>query len=269
MLHQRDEAEKFIFAIATLQPFLYTDEDDYVWEKITMDARKSLEKSMEFPQQHQHSCPFVKSERPDILYECDDFVMGIECFEFDSSLTSRKGSKQKLKEIQADKHILETYKSKNQERTEAVKVSELVDVVFSIENYIKSLLNVFHKHAKNIDVYRGNIREKYPEKKIYLSFYIEDTTALGNYIISSRGKETMLPLCVKEFIDVLSETCGIDYIITNTQGTYVHSIHIQKINERFLETLYGECYDFSHDVYRPYRYTMEAHFCNAESPEEK
>ena len=144
-----------------------------------------------------------------------------------------------------------------------------MDVVFSIENYIKSLLNVFHKHAKNIDVYRGNIREKYPEKKIYLSFYIEDTTALGNYIISSRGKETMLPLCVKEFIDVLSETCGIDYIITNTQDTYVHSIHIQKINERFLETLYGECYDFSHDVYRPYRYTMEAHFCNAESPEEK
>lgn len=264
MFRNRNEVKKFTFELATLRTFLYADEDDFVWERVTKDAKKSLEQSYEFPRRYQQQCPFMKSERPDILYECDDFAMGIECFEFDASLKTRKGSKQKLKEIQADKHILDIYRSKSQERIANNDISEMVDVNFSIENYVKSLLNTFRTHAKNINVYRDNIMSKYPGKKIYLSFYIVDTTALGNYIISSHGRAAMLPLCVKEFIDELSKTNGLDYVITNTQDTYVHSLHIQKISDHFLNSLYKESYDFSQETYQPYRYTIEAHFSSVD-----
>ena len=35
----------------------------------------------------------VQSDRPDIVYQCKDFIMGIECFEFDASKKNRRSEK--------------------------------------------------------------------------------------------------------------------------------------------------------------------------------
>lgn len=267
MLHNRDEAREFTFELARLPVFLHTDDDDLIWDKIVKDAKDLWEQSHEFLHSRHQQNPFLKSERPDILYECDDFVMGIECSEFDASLRTHKGSMQKQKERQTDKDMLRIDRSREQIE-QGISISKSVNVNFSIEHYTESLLYIFRTHANKIAIYRNNITKKYPGKKVYLSFYIEDTTALGNYILTLDGREAIIPLCVKEFILELSKTEGIDYIITNTQNTYVYSLHIQKINSGFLDSLYKESYDFSREKYLPYNYTKEGIFSNENAKKE-
>lgn len=258
----KNETVKFVHELATMDWFYHVNDDDFIWEQIAKDAKEYIvQHDYYLPQHPKHGC-FVQSERPDIVYECDDFVMGIECFEFDASLKTRKGSMQKQKAIQTDKHILEIHRSKEHESFEVDKISEVIDVNFSFDYYKKSLLESFRSHANSISIYRDNITHKFPNKKAFLSFYIEDVTALGNYIIISRGREAMIPLCVKEFIDELSKVDGLDYVITNTQDTYIHSLHIQAINDYFLDSLCKESYDFSRSYYWPYRYQTESHFYN-------
>lgn len=263
----RTEANKFVHELASLSQFYHVNDDDFVWDQITKDAREYVVQHDYFPPQRPNQCHFMQSERPDVIYECDDFVMGIECFEFDASLKTRKGSTQKQKEIQTDRRILEIHKSKDHEISENDEICKPVDVNFSLEYYKDALLDGFRSHANSIGVYRENIAHKFPNKKAYLSFYIEDTTALGNYIISSRGNEAIVPLCVKEFIDELSKIEGLDYVITNTQNFYIHSLHIQAINDYFLKSLYKQSYDLTYSFYWKYKYQTKAHFYHLTSDE--
>lgn len=61
------------------------------------------------------------------------------------------------------------------------------------------------------------MKSKYLQKKQYLSFYIEDATAIGNYVITQYGLEALNPLCIREFINELARTKELDYVIVKHQ----------------------------------------------------
>ena len=188
----------------------------------------------------------TNSGLPDIIFEGSDFVMGIEYFEFDSSRTNRKGSTMRQKDSYAKTtldNLAKTARETIQDSTTLpIEINVPVSVELSLQSYLNSLMSAFRHHARRIEVYRRALTEKYPTKKVLLSFFIEDVTEVGNYIISEQKLIPMNPLRVKSFISELRQTVGIDYIATCFQEFYVHHLDVQQICDSNLKLLLEQCY---------------------------
>ena len=257
--HRKWELDEFLYALTTFQLFFHGQDDDVVWEKVVEEA-VPFHAQMHTPFFNElKRKPFISSERPDIIFTNDTFILGIECFDFDSTAKTRKGSQQALMEKKADRRINERYRAGAKAIDGVIYLEEQVNVSFSLENYARTLIQNFRDHKKNIKIYRDALNDVDPGKKIYLAFYINDATALGNYILNNGRREAMNPLLLKEFIDELSVTNGLDYVLTNTQEDFIRHIDIQQINERFISALYSERYDFTRVQFAPYSYKKEAH----------
>ena len=123
-----------------------------------------------------------------------------------------------------------------------IEINVPVPVELSFQSYLTSLMSAFRHHARRIEIYRRALTEKYPAKKILLSFFIEDVTKVGNYIISEQRLIPMNPLRVKPFISELSQTTGIDYIVTCFQEFYVYHLDVQQICAPNLKLLLEQSY---------------------------
>ena len=205
--------------------------------------------------------PFIQGETmgkglPDIIYENESIVLGIEDFEFDSSGKTRKGSKMRMAELSAEREL------KNKRvftGTYPIVTETMVDVSFSYEGYISSLLDAFDSHAKNIYNYRDAIKKNFPNKEIIFAFYIEDITAIGNYVVTKEGTKPMCPFFAKEFLDVLKKTDGIDYVISRVQNAYTYTLHFTKIDCKSLNSLYKNACDIKKDKFFSYAYKKVQH----------
>lgn len=213
--------------------------------------------------------PFIQGDSkgantglPDIIFEGSDFVMGIEHFEFDSSRTNRKGSTMRQRDLYTKAEL----DNLAQTSTESVKggtavpieINVLTPVELSFQSYLNSLMSSFRHHARRIEVYRRALTEKYPTKKVLLSFFIEDVTKVGNYIISEQKLIPLNPLRVKSFISELRQTVGIDYIAACFQEFYVHHLDVQQICDSNLKFLLEQCYP-DDVVFWQYQYETTAH----------
>lgn len=190
--HTHNELGKFVFEFEHNSILQAEESLDDVWKRIIRDIHEYCEADRYkwyygyLPTQ---DFTIEQTERPDIIYQCDDFIMGIECFEFDASKKTRKGSTQKTKELKADIEIKEEYHNSEVPEDSSLSIERPVDVEFSITSYYKSLNSSFLHHAKSIVDYRKKLNEIAPDKKVLLSFFIEDTTALGNYVVVKKKQK--------------------------------------------------------------------------------
>lgn len=259
MSSYKNEAVGFKTAIKHSYRVFHGDDEDVIWDNIIKDGIKDNyysigEDGKEYIPKHEE--PFVSSERPDIYYLNDEFIIGIEQFQFDSSKKTKKGSNLVREKIRVDDEMLKKYYE--QELT-PFTAEMVMDVLLSYENYVNSLVDAFNQHSKNVIEYRNNLQMIAPDKKVYLAFYIEDITILGNYIMTSSGRETLNPLCVKELIDEVAKCSGLDYVIARVQRDYIYTLHIQQIKDEYIHSLYKQSYDTSKEIFSPYRIIRESH----------
>lgn len=262
--HKKEEAKDLVFALRHSRVYYYGDASENIFSQIKKEIadcewRRShfLDKIPHIP----YETPFQQGDSvaeglPDIIYETDGFVLGIEHFEFDAAGKNRKGSKMKLAEILANKELEVKRKGikKYPMFTEAT-----VSVEFSYEGYLQSLIYAFQTHAERIEAYKAEIKKHYPNKKVYFAFYIEDVTAIGNYVETKNGQEPMYPMLVKEFLDIVTTTCGIDFIISRIQDFYIYNLCIYELKEDIIKSLRENVYDMNRDKYIPYHYKKSSH----------
>ena len=137
------------------------------------------------------------------------------------------------------------------------KLAVPVEVQLSYSNYVASLLYVFRKHAKNIETYRNALAKEYPGKDIYLVFFIEDVTQIGNYIKSGEQTVAMNPVFVKEFVSELLTSKGLDYVITCYQELYVPHIYLQRVDSNALMERLKNCYTDTASFFH-YQYEIQS-----------
>ena len=263
-IYKKREAEHLIFVIQNSTIYFHDSETSKVFGNIEKEVEKC-----DFARNHydegdfkiSNEAPFIQGDKkgsglPDIIYENENFILGIEDFEFDSSTKTKKGSKMRMAELLAEKELKQkrVFSEMNPNVTETI-----VDVNFSYKGYITSLLEAFESHAKNINNYRSAMKKYYPNKQLLLAFYVEDVTAVGNYIVTQEGTKPMCPFFVKEFLDVLRKTDGIDYIISRTQNMYTYTLHFLKVDYDSLHPFYKNAYDIKKDKFFSYTYKKVQH----------
>gem|GEM_PF-4617307 len=172
----------------------------------------------------------VKGEEtglPDIIYEGEKYVVGIEHFEFDASKRNKKGSQLRKEEAIAESKINKIIRS-HATNERHYKINVDMNVSFTLQNYITSLLGVFRQHSENVKKYRNSMSEYYPQKEILLAFYIENVTRTGNYI---KRNDVVIPLHPNRILGFLAELLknpGIDYIISRVDNAFVPELYFLK-----------------------------------------
>ena len=128
------------------------------------------------------------------------------------------------------------------------------------ENYSSSLLSTFTSHAKYIDEYRAHIIHLYPDRRAYTVFFIDDITALGNYIRTPKGLQVLYPLMVKDFITTISKMTSLDYVVLKfKQRIYEPLLLIVKNKARYLDIFKQEYFNPETDAFIQYTYEHEGH----------
>lgn len=260
--HVHDELHRFVFDLnhqSIIQPEGGLDE---VWQIIINDVL-DYEKRTSNPWYPKDATPqgysLEQSDRPDIVYENESFIMGIECLEFDASRKIRKGSKQKTKEQDAEREIQEEYWQSTIPENSFLSIERTIDVEFSEKYYCESLESNYKIHADSITAYRQNLSQRSPGKKTLITFFIDDTTALGNYVEKNGRTEALNPLKMTFILDLLASTPGLDYVIFRTTDSYVPFLRIQAVSIPLLMNLRKNCY--GPDIkFAPYQYKQEVHF---------
>lgn len=263
--HQQKEKDQLLFDLEHYtNSFLLNSHHDNIWDQIITNINNYNELMHQVPfLDNTPECPLIQSERPDVIYSTKntDFVMGIECFKFDSSPKTSKGSTQIRKELKIKKQIATDLKNgylTDGDGKTFSSVRKKVDVEFSVHDYYMSLIYSFLSHAKNIQDYRNNLRSLHPQKKIYLSFFIEDITALGNLVEDNGKIESMTPLKLPLFVKYLAATSGLDYVLIKTKNMYVPNIDIQSCDNENIKTMLAGCYS-TKTKFVTYQYSIEQH----------
>ncbi len=110
-------------------------------------------------------------------------------------------------------------------------------------------------------MYRNNIMQRFPDKEVLITFFVEDITSLGCYMRTSNGTEPVYPFRVAEILDTLKKHIGsLDYLVIKYQRSpHIHNIIIQKVSDQQLEHLYKQRYG-PNDAFIPYTYSVISDF---------
>lgn len=143
-------------------------------------------------------------ERPDIISEYNNIILGIEHFEFDSYCKSnKKGSDYKIKDNQIQKKFDNIIK--NLKNNKKIIVADRIESTASLNNYYKK-----------IPAYIKNIQENYncENKDIQMCFFAEDTTPLGScFLDKNRKSNPLLPIYSNQIRQLLKNSPLIKYLI--------------------------------------------------------
>lgn len=260
-IHEHVELSHLLYDFNHLYSLPEQNNADDVWLQIINDIQKYNTELAHCISEEKPICPLIQSERPDVIYVSADYVMGIECFSFDASKKTRKGSKQLQKEQAAEREILAEYRQSEKPDNGFLSIERTVNVEFSVQEYYNSLSIAFKQHAKQIPEYRKNLKRAYPCKQIYLSFFIEDITAIGNYVITKGQRESLSPLRIPQFLFELIQVKDLDYVVIKTTDTYVPKYRFQALTKEDIIKLCKDCYG-PDTKYIQYQYKRESHFYN-------
>lgn len=193
-------------------------DDDYDFAKTISSNIKSLE----------------SFEKPDLVLKTDDLIYGLEVFEFDASRRlSKKGSKLRLEEAEIDRS------SKSHKHYEKVLTTEL-----TLNNYRKSLTDIFEEHCKNLPNYIENLKTRFSlsNNQVRICFIIIDKTP-GNLVVYPNGKnQYYTPLLDEIFIEKLKHCKGLDYLITFHEEFYVRYPTFISLTPEHINFLDRNCY---------------------------
>ncbi len=239
---KKNEALEVKKALTKKVHYIGSNDGNIFWNRIINDlkTKEAIPRDIDFVRTHRMEWPLINSERPDVIYEDEKNIVGIEYFKFDSSRKNRNGSSLLREQARLEKSLLSRY-YKTGERY----LVEKNDSDLSYQNYIKSAVSAFQKHKNNVAEYKKNLSIRAPQKRITIVFFIDDVTILGNYAITERGKEEPLRiLYVKEFLDELSTSPDLDYIISRGQVKYYYCESIiMELTSDVLAKQYKEIYD--------------------------
>lgn len=243
---------------------------DPVWDKI-IEQIKYYEKYRTIPDE-----PFVSLSEfyplsigdtkgrqtglPDVIYESDDLIIGIEHFEFDSSKRTKKGSRLRKEECIA-KSKIDDIIGNNISTEGSYKIGVDINAELTYQYYIDSLFDVFEQHARNIEKYKKSLKQLYPQKDILLAFFIDDITAIGNYIKRNNTVIPLSPNLIPVFLAKLLEYPKIDYIISSFQNMYVPYLHFLRNTQETILTELKKSYN-SNDIFVSYHYRIETNIHN-------
>ena len=259
-IHRNDELLQTVFDLSHYHITIISDDDDDIWTDVMKDAQIFTSSRITGHTQHGYVSPFEKAERPDIIYCNNSIAMGIECFKCDASKKVRSGSKQEKIESQISlSHIKEYQQTETNDKPLSCRTH--MDPDYSLSNYIDSFLNTFNNHAEKIVEYRNNIMQRFPDKEVLITFFVEDITSLGCYMRTSNGTEPVYPFRVAEILDALKKHIGsLDYLVIKYQRSpHIHNIIIQKVSDQQLEHLYKQRYG-PNDAFIPYTYSVISDF---------
>lgn len=129
-----NEAANLKMAILNSKRILHLDDEDILWDIIIDDVLDDFynSKGIDLNNLSKFEEPFVSFERPDIYYEKEDFIVGIEHFQIDSSKRTRKGSSLVQEQKRIDDEIITDYHSQSKAYFYTEKK---LNVDFSYENY--------------------------------------------------------------------------------------------------------------------------------------
>ena len=204
-----------------------------------------IEKAQELKQIYKNIKQF---ECPDVIAFLGHKTIGIEHFEYDSSINKRrKGSEYRIKEQDLNNRVeskINEYKIHN-------SYASKIKLNSSLCNIKKNFVSIFYNHINKIDAYISNIRKTFncSSDNIGIWFYAEDITPLGNSVILKDNTNLVpyLPL-FDEFISVLRNNTKVEGIIF---GLDFLDISIAIINdEEVLDALVeSEIYNISEEQF--------------------
>lgn len=157
------------------------------------------------------------SDKPDLYFQRDNLVLIIEHFEFDCYHAGKKGSSFRREEdrIQREFDAIpmtgDTRVLHNEIRGKA-----------SYEDYISNVKRSFEEHYLRIDTYIRNLTNKgiiTNDSVVKIMFLIDDVSPLGTYMIDNSvkwGENDVCTIelgCCKEFLDLLSDSPKVDYVL--------------------------------------------------------
>ena len=194
-----------------------TDEGYELWNDVRSIIREESfkQRSIDFVRLNGYEWPLIESEKPDVIFESVEYVLGIECFLFDSSQKTKKGSKLRRKKDDIEREIMDEYR-----RTNKKHICKECNLEYSYDFYLNSARESLAKHKESIPFYKKNLKDRFPGKKIILVFFIEDTTTFGNYTLKDGKYIPINILNDKEFLEDIKTCANLDFIISTYQYDY-------------------------------------------------
>ena len=214
----------------------------------------------------------VQYDKPDILSIYDNKIIGIECFEFDSFKSNKKGSYLK----KAEKNIREDLKrkiiEKKQQKENPIKLKEEIEDTISLNNYYNNFEYNFKEHYNKIQSYIDHIKE-YPDYKgqeIHICFFAEDTTLLGNFYLDKKDNtkpQLLLPIHSKHIRHLLENSPLVEYIILGCFSEPNNQLVIIHNTREVLDRFGKEHEEISEDDFNSFKQQSVTWVCNKQEKE--
>ena len=182
---------------------------------------------------------------PDMFVRTDNMAILIEHFEFDSYLSTRKGSKNRQEQYRIQKHedsIIPTE-----------EISYLFDEIkgkSSYSYYLQNCLNSFERHYTQIGRYKENLEKSgliNNDLTLKVMFLIEDVSPLGSISSDDQGTKPIVLAQCKEFLHLLSERPNVDFVLAcSCAGS---NQYVWFIDQEDLPEYINNSTDYSNDTF--------------------
>jgi len=179
--------------------------------------------------------------RPDLVINLSDKVIFIEHFDMNSSETGNNGSTL-LRILDSTEKFFHEKLLKLAPKI-IVKQSTVIEANISYSSYISNFQKSFRKHYSKITNYRKSIYKFYKseDKPIVSSFFITDSTPLGNYYKSDNGLKPLVLFHTKEFLDELSKSPNINYIFYGFTNANKDIMLLMQNNSESIDLFRKDC----------------------------
>ena len=195
-------------------------------------------------------------ESPDMYFQSEEIIVGIEHFQFDSYKSpGRKGSKgvQNVQLANTEmEHIARTREPKN----EPFCISRTIQADMSLDFYIQNLLSAFDRHYGRIRDYKQNIAKATGSNNVKVCFYIVDKTPFGNYFVTENGRHLLEPFLLRKVMRKIEQATDLDYIIFSIRDQYFTKLRFfQNTTEN--HTLFAKSCHKSKGAFLTYDYELQ------------
>lgn len=190
-----------------------------------------------------------KYEKPDIIIEDEDKIIGIEHFEFDSSINSKKGSEFRIKEYRINKSIEDKI---DVIKNEKYKNHNVISTSNSLNNYNNNFIRNYKIHYKKVNDYISRIEKKFNKSRdnIQVIFFAEDVNVFGNVYKDEQDIiKPLYPFYSSDVIELLKNSNDIKYLIIGMDYFDKKIIYILENEIEILEQIKKDAYKIKEDEY--------------------
>ena len=190
-----------------------------------------------------------KYEKPDIIIEYEDKIIGIEHFEFDSSINNKKGSEFRIEESRINKSIadkIDVFKNENHKNYNVISTNN------SLNNYNNNFIKNYKIHYKKVKDYISRIEKKFNKSKdnIEIILFAEDVNIFGNIYRDEKNIiNPLYPFYSSDVIELLKNSNDIKYLIIGMEFLDKKIIYILENEIEILKQLEKDADKIKEDEY--------------------